>query len=374
MKLTSAIPKFNFKTRYKQMTDLENVLSKEKIAEGGFDAFSKIICDQDLIANIGQKLERSGIVEINTRTLLSALMINFYPEFVIRNKDGDDFPQELSANLEEDAKKLTDLFYEWMSSSFIRTEGICVAYENFQKSFDVWRKRDKFIIIEKMTHSFWEIEMTLHFSRDKIGETDYLDLKKKSEIQQTKITEIIQKIGGIDGYQYFMSFVPVIPNFDESFQKEICIQFHRAYWDLLADELNQNNYSMLKDVIKDVRERLCNILPSNITWKNDIKESVDEEFICHKLKHDVMSKNDIHTFLQYLIDRLEELQPVSFDSGSKKERLDLDEKFKKLDRLREPKEVRAETVRIISSFFEHFLRIFDVIEKLCQQIRSTNVN
>ena len=51
----------------------------------------------------------------------------------------------------------------------------------------------------------------------------------------------------------------------------------KVFWDSVTDSLKDNNYERVVELVKEVRDELCDIAPQS--WKQEITEAIDVDII-----------------------------------------------------------------------------------------------
>lgn len=55
----------------------------------------------------------------------------------------------------------------------------------------------------------------------------------------------------------------------------------KVFWDSVTDSLKDNNYERVVELVKEVRDELCDIAPQS--WKQEITEAIDVDIIAQVL-------------------------------------------------------------------------------------------
>lgn len=51
----------------------------------------------------------------------------------------------------------------------------------------------------------------------------------------------------------------------------------KVFWDSVTDSLKHDNYERVVELVKEVRDELCDIAPQS--WKQEITEAIDVDLI-----------------------------------------------------------------------------------------------
>lgn len=82
-----------------------------------------------------------------------------------------------------------------------------------------------------------------------------------------------------------------------------------AFWDKLQDELENKEYMSLLQILEDIKDRICDLVPNRPDIHQDMYEHIDTRLLQQMLEHDAVNNNYIFNLIQFIIDTLK-----NFDS------------------------------------------------------------
>lgn len=60
-------------------------------------------------------------------------------------------------------------------------------------------------------------------------------------------------------------------------QAKLRAAMEKVFWDSVTDSLKDDNYERVVELVKEVRDELCDIAPPS--WKQEITEAIDVDMI-----------------------------------------------------------------------------------------------
>ena len=83
---------------------------------------------------------------------------------------------------------------------------------------------------------------------------------------------------------------------------------HKAWVDLIRQELVNKEYDHILRLIDEIRDRICGLTPHRIDLHESLRTSVDIPFIKQMLDHNVYGPNEFKTLIDVFLDRILLLQ------------------------------------------------------------------
>ena len=136
----------------------------------------------------------------------------------------------------------------------------------------------------------------------------------------------------------------------------------RAYWDLLKMQLDSipKNYEMLCIVLKDIRDRLCELTPNNIKLQNEIYEALDIEWLSEMLKNNAVDPQHVIKLIGFIIYKIKQYSAPAEDMMINTWEI----KVKNLQVI--------EYSEFLPEFFKECFKFLDIIDQRLQDMRSAN--
>jgi hypothetical protein len=97
-----------------------------------------------------------------------------------------------------------------------------------------------------------------------------------------------------------------------SLEEQIRTQMHKAWVDLIKQELVNKEYDHILKLIEEIRDRLCNLTPNRADLRQSMYTSVDIPFIKQMLDHDVYGPQEFKTLIDVFLDRVLLLQASAY--------------------------------------------------------------
>lgn len=207
--------------------------------------------------------------------------------------------------------------------SFIKFKTLFI---NFHSCFLKWDSEDENILINNLIKKYCELESESFNLKEGLKSNDISnDLidKNKNNIElinneKDKILLRIKKIGGDKVINHFNNFVPVFINEDfiNNLFKQITDNYHKAYWDILREEISNNNFVGVLKILKEIKMLLKNLLPNNQKFHNELDEYIDIDFLDQLIKNNVFEKENMQNLVFYIILNIKKLQSPSDDDDT----------------------------------------------------------
>lgn len=308
-----------------------------KIEESDFEQCHKILKEKELI-----KLSKIFLYYLTdnnkyspNKFLTCFLISKHYKEIFDNFDDQEKLLIEISSNLVKATNNLLNNMNKYCTKGcdvsynleYLRSENkeLIEFINKYYSYFDKWKKTDEIKLINNLIKAYWELEINIfHAENDNQHvktETNTLENNKKILTIQKEQGEIINKIkqiGGEDGIQHFNNFVPVF--FDEKYFnnlfKQITDNYHKAYWDILRQELENNDFNGVLKILKEIKTLFKNLLPNSNKFHIELDEYMDIDFIAQLINNNVFDKNNLDGIVSYIISNLKKLQSPSDDKDT----------------------------------------------------------
>lgn len=84
--------------------------------------------------------------------------------------------------------------------------------------------------------------------------------------------------------------------------------------DTLEEQLRQNNYSVLREILLDIQQRLCQLTPNRPDLQDNIYEFLDVDFILQMVQNNAFNAQDAQALITFVISRIKALQSPAYDT------------------------------------------------------------
>jgi len=161
---------------------------------------------------------------------------------------------------------------------------------DYLKYFDIWKKIDKLFLLKNLYELYFEFEQF-----KQLNNLNTL-IENNVKVNQSNIIYQINKLKK-----------------DKSF--EINKELNDAYWFTLKEEIKNNKYDKFLDIMTNIKDLLCIIVPSRIDIHLEINEILDIDFIKHKTNDN--DNKYIFDIINYILDKIESYQSSNEDANFK---------------------------------------------------------
>jgi len=307
-----------FTNRLKYLNKYTNLFNIEKIKKLGFENFSKFIRNKCILDNFrnffSTVFDLEDVKDSNklVRKFLTSYVIVCFPDVIFSNefKDVDDLQLQILSN------KVSNLFNNILNcsddsneldSNDSKMQEFKIELKKFVIFFDNWTKKDLIKVLLPFANSYYELNDTLANVTKNQTETITDDIKIwKSEIekQKAKILNHVKHIDGNDAVTFVKNYKPPKLVIDEKVYEQIEKTMKKAYWDKLKEDIENNDFSMITSLLKDVRDMIFNIIPNRQDLRNEFEGKIDFELVEQMITYKAMSVKTVYdiclTFISYL--------------------------------------------------------------------------
>ena len=210
---------------------------------------------------------------------------------------------------------------------YLRSEnkGLINLIDKYYICFNKWKKSDEIKLINELIKVYWELEMNIFHinneNHDEKEESSKLETNKmilSIQKEQGKVINKIRQIGGEEGIKHFNNFVPVFldEKYFNNLFKQITDNYHKAYWDILRQELENNDFRGVLKILKEIKTLFKNLLPNSNKFHIELDEYMDIDFLDQLIKNNVFDKNNLDGIVSYIISNIKKLQSPSDDEDT----------------------------------------------------------
>lgn len=300
----------------------KNLLDVDKIRKLGFDTFSKMIRNKDILNDFGKyfsklfDLESMKKSNLLVRKFLTCYIVVCFPDFVFNNeiKDVDDLQFKNLSN------KISILFNNILNytnddehkvNSDVKMQEFKIELDNFIIFFDRWKKKDVIKVLLPFANSYYELNDTLALVTKNQQEPVTDDIKIwKSEIekQKNKILKHVKNIDGDDAVTFVKNYQPPKLIIDDKVYEQIERTMKKAYWDKLKEDIENDDFSMITSLLTDVRTMIFQLIPNRQDIREEFNDKFDLELVEQMITHKAMDVKTVYSIALTLIEYLKTLQ------------------------------------------------------------------
>lgn len=326
----------------------EELLSNDKLSKYTFEELTNYIKNKKNIEEIRDFLNllmaainlKNRFNIILTKVFLSSYLFMYHNDVIL--KTSDDVNEKMKSSSFDLNICFESLFNDYSIKNTLKFEEVFKEYNNF---FNQWKKRDSLIIIRPILKSYFELEL-VRDELKKVDNKDYLHVERRLK----RLTYNIKMIAGDDGLNYLKERkVPVFKN--EKKYNDVEKTVKKAFWDLFEENIENKKLDQIPLLIKDIKD----LIKSMIKNQKYI-ENLDNQIDIKMLEQVLQTNPDfqfIYKYINFLINKLFELQPPNEDNNTKLFKENIDNMFKKEEK----------TSKVLRYFFENY---FIKLEKIKQ--------
>lgn len=303
-----------------------------------------------------QHFKKSGLITELTetvkdvKTFLSAYMIIDNKEdifSVIGNKE--ELLYKAAVDMISSFEKLCLIIHDQTSDELIDNEPLHSTLDKFHDhhrlyvaAFDAWKSDDLTRLITVLSHSYHELRLTQATivanatQEDRELREDEVLWSNEIDKQCDSIRSKIEKIGGVEataqldavptsveeseeveGEEGEEEGQPQMINLDSIIEEVKASEegkeaMARDYWNEFAKQIAENNFDRLYELLQEVNNRLCAIVPNRVDIHEQIRSALDVPFIKRQITAGVFDGDQFHTLISFIVEKLKQFgQPVA---------------------------------------------------------------
>lgn len=229
------------------------------------------------------------------RKIYSSFLIVNYSSDIFNSPNKDDIIEKtIYSKAQKIQKYLKLLENSCKNKNIFETNMYSYKFVNslidYLKYFDIWKKIDKLFLLKNLYELYFEFEQ--------FKQSNNLDtlIENNVNVNQSNIIYQINKLKK-----------------DKSF--EINKELDDAYWFTLKEEIRNNKYDKFLDIMTNIKDLLCIIVPSRIDIHVEINEILDIDYIKHKTNDN--DNKYIFDIINYILDKIESYQSSNDDANFK---------------------------------------------------------
>ena len=131
--------------------------------------------------------------------------------------------------------------------------------------------------------------------------------KEHIQVMQDTIKKNIKLIAGEKGLTYLRNYdfklnIPIS-------EEQILSNLKRAFWDKFDKYLRKfpPNYSMIPDLLNDIRDMLKDLVKNNLTFKKELNNNLDVRLYAQMIKNNAFDVQHINKLSDYIISKIQQL-------------------------------------------------------------------
>jgi hypothetical protein len=342
--------------------------SHKLIEENTFETFTEMIQDKDLQAVINKIIRLiNNIADYGSNNIISAQ--DFFSSFVIygyreevMNTEETDPLFVINSQIICSANKLVSEFSLLSDEvTMYRINKFNKYLKQYKKDFVAWKRCDKHYMIHIITCSYYQLDTVIK-EEEKLGSDEEATEAHKMYINicKDRQKDLLKKVKELNGLPYLQSFDPHGLSLDNTTKQQIYETAHSAFWDIFHRQLLEDppNYTMLLNLLTDLRNRLCKFVPNRPDICEEIHESIDIELITNMITNNAFDNESLKKLCLYIISKVKSFQPPIMDEDVDLWETNMLEHFKK----------QFEYVDFLPTFFRSVFNMMDNIVAFSQQL------
>lgn len=101
---------------------------------------------------------------------------------------------------------------------------------------------------------------------------------------------------------------------NDELKERIKTAMHECYWDGVASDISNNDFSTTIQILDEIRHRLCALTPNREDMHTKIMENIDIDHMDSMIKYDAISGEYIHSVINFIISQIKEYGTVADES------------------------------------------------------------
>lgn len=313
-----------------------------------FDELANCLQSRDLIKDLCNILISYFLINLSSAELykksklfLSAYLIYRFPHDVLGNIS--EFNQggvatrlpltELSSLVFEAATELVKYASTDSSESSpsFNPHDFGRLYEEFIKTFDLWKADDVDKLKNTLIQEYHQISvqcmnirddiLSLQKNLDETHDSNSVERLNKSiessnaqivalEHCQNNLLDSAKMIGGNDFANTILQYSPVVIDLDE-----LAKTYSTAFWNVLSEEHAENKYDKVFLVLEHIKILFTELYNSeNSKDLIEINEKIDIPFIKQRLDHNIYGSSEMFALCRFIMEKCKQLQAPTFDA------------------------------------------------------------
>ena len=262
-----------------------DVLKQELLTIENFDEIVQKMMSTEIIHLAKNYLESlHATMVLKPKDFLTAFMIYKFPVDTVGNYNVPENKQ-----LIDTSRLLINSHQSEIKKNIVR----------YSIHFKTWKNKDLKTMKEELFNEYHQLSVD-------IANTDDNDKKHVFETTKNEIVKVAKNIGGEDFVDEMKSFAPVLIN-----QEQLENQYSKAFFDVFCQEFNEKKYARLESLLQFIRNTLLQL--NNKSFKNQIEECIDIEFIIQRFKYDLFNDEELERLCIFIYDMVKNIQSAARD-------------------------------------------------------------
>lgn len=276
---------------------------------------------------------------ISSREFLSSYMINFNHEEILDNNTG--LKEELIYKTKTVLESFENIriFFNNNQHRDASFDNLCYSFcynsYKFKLHFTYFKSKDKKDLLNVLLQSQFELKMTLDMLIKKKEENKLKDGEEEwLEHIPHHIEKVIEKIKQLEPNNFqdlIDNFAPIMAE-DQS-QQDLLKVAQKAYFDVLREEMNSNNFKKFYVAIQEIKGMLKSFTPSRNDLLSELDESLDNNLIKSVLDDDITNLINLKDLLFYIVGKISSLESPLEDRDTELWTKNLEEEFNKYENI-----------------------------------------
>jgi hypothetical protein len=269
-------------------------LSESLNKHSSFEELARLLLRKNIVNQAKQVLSEYNILnQVKVQEFLSVFLINTFPSETIGAKE-----------IQQNQELLKISSYVLHNRSEEHVQYILKYIELFRN----WKQRDYQILINDMFHKYHSLTVDILNAPE----------ESKKHLEKCKQEILIQanQIGGPELVNKILSYSPVIIDTEQLQQ-----QYDKAFWDLFKTEYDDKNYSLLYQLLDEIKNILVTLNPSN----QNISEVMDVPFIRQQIEQQVYSQQDLQNLTNHILNFIRQCHSAGHDEELEKLRTEVND-------------------------------------------------
>lgn len=285
---------------------------------------------------------------LDIKIFLSCYLFMYHDDIILKNKD--DVNEKMKSLSFDLYLSFEELFSDYCLKNCLKFKEYYLKYVFF---FKQWKKRDGLIMIRPILKSYFELEV-IRDDFKKNNNDDYLHLNR----QLKQLENNIKLICGDDGLIYLkQKKIPIFKT--EKMYNDVEKTVKKAFWDSFEENIEENKLNQIPPLLNDIKNMIKSMIV-NKKYLSNLDNNINIEMISNVINSPNPDFKFIYNLINYLIEKLFELQQPSEDSNTKLFKNNIDDMFNKNNK----------TSYLLRYFFENYFIKLENIKTVTIHIKE----
>lgn len=280
--------------KIKQFNNIVNEINNLKLDDLDINKMAiNLYKNKELFLNLVKNLKikiKDEELDKYIRKITTIFLIKYHSDNVFGN----------TGNKEKELLVLANKIHEELTTNIKKKQYpklLKIHIRRFVTLFDKWVEIDKILMLK-------ELGILYQQTKKLIGESD--DIVKESLKKQLSSYEKNALMIDKNGINYIKNYKTA--KLKEENKDSVEKIMKQAFWDGFIEDIELRKFDRLEATLKEIRDKICNLVPNRKDYHNNFDENFDIPFIIQMVGDDVMNGETVGKYINYLLDTIKDLE------------------------------------------------------------------